>query len=134
MRAERKEEIEFLQSREQHAQRHEQEARQQVVEMEFRTRAVLEKQRCAIVDLSNFELNIQEAKAENTVQNLTQQLRQHYVEHSRRSQVCETGVHYVFTLKPRETRSISTVEVTQQKNEPRPNKSEGTAHSRKKDS
>ena len=37
------------------------------MEMEFSTKAILEEQRCAIVDQANFELNIQEAKAENIV-------------------------------------------------------------------
>ena len=56
------------------------------MEMELSTRAILEEQRCAIVDQANFELDIQEAKAESTVHNLTQQLRQQYMELSSRSQ------------------------------------------------
>ena len=84
-RADRKEGIEFLQLREQQALRLEQEARQQVFDMEFNTRTNLEEQRCAIVDQADFQLNIQEAKSENLVQISTQQLPQQQMELSSRS-------------------------------------------------
>ena len=47
---------------EQQALRLEQEARQELMEMNFNTRALLEEQRCTIVDQANFELNMREAK------------------------------------------------------------------------
>ena len=42
--------------------------------IEFSTRAILEEQRCAIVDQANFELNMQDATAEINAHNLTHQL------------------------------------------------------------
>ena len=56
------------------------------MEIELSTRAFLEEQTCAIVDHANFELDIQKGKAESTVHNLTQQLRQQYMELCSRSQ------------------------------------------------
>ena len=57
--------------------------------MEFSTRAFLQEQRSFIVEQANFELNMQEVKAENTVQNFTQQLRHQFLELSSRSQDCQ---------------------------------------------
>ena len=73
-RSERKEQIEFVENREQCALL-------QVMEMEFRTRIVLEEPSCAIVNQAIFEHNMREAKAgENLEKNLTQPLRQQVAE------------------------------------------------------
>ena len=68
----------------------EQDARQHVFEVEFNSRALLGRaKRSRIVDQANFQLNMQEAKKENTVPHLTQQLRHQCMELSSRSQDCE---------------------------------------------
>ena len=68
---ERPEPIEFRQLREQHALRLEQEAKQQVVETNFRAGANLDKQTCAFTDQANYDFNLRKVQAENAVQILT---------------------------------------------------------------
>ena len=64
-RTARNEQRESLQLREQQAGRPDQEAKQKVLETEFRARAILDEQRFAIVDQANFEFNLREAKSQN---------------------------------------------------------------------
>ena len=85
--------------------------------MEFRTRAVLEVPSCVIVDQANFQLNMREAKAENTLRNLTQQLRQQVAVLYSRSQDCEKSrqEQYLFRTELRNQDSQSSVnQFTQQ--------------------
>ena len=66
--------------------------------MEFRTRANFKVPSCVIVDQANFQLNMREAKAENTLRNLTQQLRQQAAELYSRSQDCEKSRRQQYLL------------------------------------
>ena len=59
-RAERKREIEDLQLHEQQALRLHHDVRQQVCDLEFHTRAVLDEQRSGMINQAKFELNVQE--------------------------------------------------------------------------
>ena len=69
----------FLQLREQQAVRFEEEVQHQVVGTELKERAILDEQRCAIIDQADYEF-IREARSESTVEILPTQLRQHDAE------------------------------------------------------
>ena len=58
MRIESKEQMEFLELREQQAARLEQEAKQQVLEVELREIKIIDEQRCAIRDQANCGFNL----------------------------------------------------------------------------
>ena len=68
------------------------------METDFRAGANLDEQRCALTDRANYEFNLREVKAENTVQNLTKELRQQDAELCCKNQVCEKSRQEQFLL------------------------------------
>ena len=55
----------------------------------LQSRVMLDEQRSGAISHANFELNLQETKAEHVVQNLSRQLRQLFTEPAKRSQECD---------------------------------------------
>ena len=105
-RADRKREIEFLDQCELQALKIEEEATQEVRDMDIQTKAMLEEQSSGLINQADYELNLQENKAANAVQNLEQQLRQQYMELSSGRRDCEASrngqLHLLAELRDRE--------------------------------